>query len=55
MFGLTHGEVFVTAFIVFLVVSYAWWPRLGAALFAGRSAQAGGTGDADDSGDQPRI
>jgi hypothetical protein len=33
MLGLTFGELFVVVFIVVAVVSAAWWPRAGAALF----------------------
>ena len=32
MFGLTAGELFLLGFIVVAVVSWPWWPRLGAAV-----------------------
>jgi hypothetical protein len=32
MFGLTGGELFVIAFVVIVVVSAPWWPRLGEAI-----------------------
>jgi hypothetical protein len=31
MFGLTAGELLLLCFIVLAVVSWPWWPRLGAA------------------------
>lgn len=34
MLGLTAGELFVVVFIVVAVVSAAYWPRAGSALFA---------------------
>jgi hypothetical protein len=31
--ALTHGELFMVVFIVVLVVSAPWWPRVGGAIF----------------------
>jgi Sec-independent protein translocase protein TatA len=35
MFGMTPGELFVVTFIVVMVVSAPWWPRIGEAVALG--------------------
>jgi hypothetical protein len=52
---LTHGELFMVVFIVALVVSAPWWPRLGGAIFVRLTGGASRETDSKRADDRGRV